>query len=105
MRRYPTDKPLWAIFSLSIFVALGFVDPILGSTDTSLWHRAMTLFTDKWREPSSGFIAVGFSAVVVAVPSVILGWPFHAVAVMCGLRLSRLPDPQPVIDYEDDGQH
>jgi hypothetical protein len=101
MRRYPTDKPLWAICSLAAFLALGFVDPGWGKGDISFWHNTKTLIAGRWASPMEGAATVGFLALVLAVPAVVIGWLAHAVGVMCGVRLSRQRDAQLAADYDD----
>lgn len=103
MRRHPTDKRLWAICALAVFVVFVFIDPKWGKGNSSLWHHANTLFNGKWASTSDGVVTVAFLVVALAIPAIIIGWLLHAIAVMCGIRLTRTTETQQNADYDDAG--
>jgi hypothetical protein len=81
---------------------MGFVDPGNGHKgDASLWNQVHTLLAGRWASPIDGVAAVGFQSLLLAVPATVVGWVLHAVAVMCGLRLSGRRDAQQHADYDD----
>jgi len=84
MREYPTDYWLWGLISGGMFAF------ILG-----VWIFAENLLRDSFdRIVSDSLMLAGACGVV--------GWIIHALAVMCGVRLSKRPDPEQASDYRDD---
>jgi hypothetical protein len=84
MRKYPTDYWLWGFVSGGMFVF------ILGG-----WIFTENLLRDR-------FDRIMSETLILAGACAIIGWIIHALAVMCGVRLSNRPDPEQASDYCDD---
>jgi len=99
-RSYPTGRLLWAIFALALFTPSVFFNPLPGVGD----YRLVTYFRLMWErgyDNSALFgVAIG-QALLLALPALAFGWLAQAVAVVCGVRLTRRLDPAQAADYED----
>jgi hypothetical protein len=84
MRKYPTDYWLWGLVSGGMFAL------ILG-----VWIFAENLLRDRLDRIMS-------ETLILAGACAIIGWIVHALAVICGVRLSGRPDPEQASDYRDD---
>jgi hypothetical protein len=83
MKKYRTDYPLWGLVAGGLFLALGTI---------------LAVDTDGTPEARDQLPA---DAVNLAVWSAVFGWVLHAVAVVCGVRVSQPGDRQPLADYDD----
>jgi hypothetical protein len=84
--RLRTDHRLWAVVALGLFVALGLVDPLAGTTwkgEHSFWFLVGTVVRGEWASGLSGaLLLLLFYAGLLCVPSVFLGWVVQAVIVL-----------------------
>jgi hypothetical protein len=84
-RVYRTSPLIWFFAPLSVFVALGFVDHLRGvaKAEASLWGLA-TEAAGKQQQigGSERLTAFVCQAILLAVPSVLVGWVLQAVAVV-----------------------
>lgn len=81
MRRYPTDHRLWGLISGCLFAPVA-----------TVW-----LLTD-------GVGRIGWvlqDAMYLAIGCAVVGWVLHAIAVVCGVRLTGGADPAQTADYDD----
>jgi hypothetical protein len=101
MRQYRTDYRLWAVVSVPFFVALGFFNPTGEAGDTSLWFHLRKLASGDHRNTGGLVVGIVVQALILAVPAAVAGWLAHAVAVLCGVRLSGRADPDQAADYGD----
>ena len=81
MRKYPTDYRLWAVISGGLFLPAGVALVLAEGTGRPV--RVL-----------SGLAWLALACAVV-------GWIFHAVAVMAGVRLPNRADPTQATDYDD----
>ena len=81
-----TDYRLWTVAALGLFMALGFVDPLAGSTwkgESSFWHLVGTVVRGEWASGINGALPLLiFYVGLLCVPSVLLGWVVQAVVVL-----------------------
>jgi hypothetical protein len=101
MRRYRTDYRLWAVVSVPFFVALGFFNPTGEAGDTSLWSHLRRLATGDHRNTGGLVVGIVVQSLILAVPASVAGWLIHAVAVLCGVRLSHPPPADQADNYDD----
>jgi hypothetical protein len=83
--RYGANTRIWLIAAGCLFVAIGFVDPVAGVTkgDNSLWSHTTHLVTGDYHCSTSDIvIPIVFQAVLLSVPSVMIGWVIQAFIVM-----------------------
>ena len=75
---------------------------IVGCHPEGLWGDCIALMTGTHRgsfwTAASQMISDGL---VLAVTAGVLGWLIHAVAVMCGVRLTRQSDDSQMADYTE----
>ena len=83
MRKYRTDYLLWGLIAGLLFLGL-----------------STLIFTARDWTPEAR-VRFPADALNLAFWSAVFGWVFHAVAVMCGVRLSRRDDPGVQADYDD----
>jgi hypothetical protein len=84
MKKYRTDYPLWGLVAGSLFLALA----------------AITLLAkEDWTPEARAKVPVNL--LNLAFWCAVFGWVFHAVAVVCGVHISRPGDQQPLADYDD----
>lgn len=83
MRKYANDNRLWAVISGGLFF------PIAGVWLVQEWPsgRAIQRFAE--------------DGIIYAICCIVVGWVLHAVAVMCGVRLSRNAAEAEAADYDD----
>ena len=80
MRKHSTDFRLWGLISGSTLLSIAVAWAIL-----------------------EGFRSVTFvDAALVVIACSLLGWVFHAIAVLCGMRLSDSIKSSEALDYDDD---
>jgi hypothetical protein len=104
MRKDPTDRLLWAIVALGLFVAAAFVNPtpipIDDYGDSSLYGHFRVIVVggrQDWR-----YLEVTTEVtLIIAVPALVAGWLVQAGAVRCGLRLSGRTVSAVAADYDD----
>ena len=80
MRQYPTDHRLWGLISGCLFAPIVVV-----------WLV---------NEPLSRVVRSAPDLVPLAIGCVVAGWVLHAIAVVCGVRLTGGADPAQA-DYDD----
>jgi hypothetical protein len=83
MKKDRTDYALWGVIAGALFLAFG----------------AAVLTSRAWTPEAR--LRLPVDAVNVGFWSVVLGWVFHAVAVLFGVRLSRRADRGAMADYDD----
>ena len=81
MRQYTTNYRLWGLVSGCLFAPIVIV-----------W-----LLT----EPVGRIDRFGSDLLTLAIACAVVGWVLHAVAVVCGVRLSGSADPTQAADYHD----
>jgi hypothetical protein len=83
---FRTNYQVWVIAAVSVFVALGFVDPTAGATwkgNNSLWaHFGDLLRGDYSCSTANLLVPIMFQSLVQAVPAVVLGWVLQAFVVI-----------------------
>jgi hypothetical protein len=99
MRKHRTDYRLWAIAGWATFAALWLA--------ATAWVLSPTFWSSTARILGSGdaaaldrVILLAVFALCFAAASAPIGWVVQAVAVLCGLSLSR-PRPEQAPDYDD----
>jgi hypothetical protein len=101
MRQYRTDYRLWAVASVPFFVALRFFNPTGEAGDTSLWFHLRKSASGDHHNAGGLVVGIVAQSLILAVPASGAGWLAHAVAVLCGVRLSRASPPDQADDYDD----
>ena len=81
MRQYPTDYRLWGLISGCLFVPIA-----------TVW----LLY-----EPVGRVERFMSDLVTLAICSAVAGWVLHAIAIVCGVRLTGGTDPAQAADYDD----
>jgi hypothetical protein len=98
MRKYPTDYRLWAILTGVIFGGM-WIAVLVHSPDLpnklarEFGQGTRKAFATAGDLASVGLVYLGIAALV--------GWVIQAVAVVCGFRRTRRPDPPQAADYDD----
>jgi hypothetical protein len=89
-RSFRTNYWVWAISALSLFFALGFVNPTAGVVykgNNSLWTVVWILLSGNYHCSTSEILAiVGFRSLLQAVAAIVIGWVVHALVVMLWSR-------------------
>ena len=83
--QFHTDYRLWVIAACGLFAFLGFVDPVAGMAkdDNSYWAYLGILLSGNFICGTDELLAaVAFRALLVAIPSTVLGWLLQALLVV-----------------------
>lgn len=101
-RTWRTDRRLWALFALAIFVPLCFVNLLGNQTkgESSLWSYLLRLGNEN-SNVLALFAMIVVQGLLLAAPAMVVGWSLQAIAVMCGIRLTGQTDEQQVADVEE----
>ena len=93
MVKLHTNNRLWAITSVCVFVALGFVNPVAGVAkgDLSLWAYVSDVVTGNFADVTSGVQAIVFLSLLLAVPAVLVGWVLQALIVLVASAFRPVP--------------
>jgi hypothetical protein len=81
VRKYPTDYRLWGLIFGCLFAPLA---------------AAWLVF-----EPINDFDRLIGDSMCFAGACVVVAWVLHAIAVVCGVRLTGSADPAQAVDYDD----
>jgi hypothetical protein len=83
---FHTDYRIWAFAAASVFLALGFVDPLAGAMwkdDYSLWAQVGILVRGDYICSTADILTpIAFRALLHTVPAAALGWVLQAFVVV-----------------------
>jgi hypothetical protein len=84
--RFRTNYWLWAFAATCLFVVLGFVDHLAGTTykgDHSLWSYVGIAIHGEYHSSTAEFLAaITFHTILRALPAALVGWVAQALAVV-----------------------
>jgi hypothetical protein len=80
-----TNKPLWALAGVAVFIALGFIDPLAGATwegdSGDMWYVVGQMLASRAR-PEAILEAIVFITLLLSITALLVGWVIQALLVV-----------------------